>query len=328
MKVGILAEKLGLEFSGQQDLEVVGLCSCEKPKADHLGFAINRRALNQLHEAKLPLAILVPQKWIADDGPADICYLYSEQPYHHFVAAIPFFHPSDYPPPAVHPTAQIAPGCTLAEHVHVGAYSVIGADVVLGENVAIGSGCTIGPGVCIGANTRLDDNVVVYRACEIGADCRIYSGAIIGSEGFGLLFDAEGRSEQIPHVGKVIIGDCVRVGACSTIDRAVIDETILGSGVKLDNQVHIGHNAVIGQNTVIAGGVLVAGHARIGQGCKIGGGACIGGVSLADNITVKAMTGVNGHFRQPNITLTSWIGCDLVERWNKSMAKLRRMAKE
>jgi UDP-3-O-[3-hydroxymyristoyl] glucosamine N-acyltransferase len=170
----------------------------------------------------------------------------------------------------------------------------LGRGVELGDGVRIEDYVVLGDGVKIGAGTRLYPHVTVYAGTEIGARCIVHSGARLGSDGFGYVFQ-NGRHVKIPHVGRCIIGDEVEIGANTTIDRGSIDDTVVGAGTKIDNLVHVGHNvrigracllmaevgiagsAHIGDGVILAGQVGVSGHVNIGSGARIGGQACVMG---------------------------------------------------
>lgn len=149
-------------------------------------------------------------------------------------------------------SAAIDPTAKLGNNVAVGANAVIESGVELGDNVVIGPGCFVGKNTKIGAGTRLWANVSVYHEVEIGENCLVQSSTVIGSDGFGYAND-RGNWVKIPQLGRVIIGDRVEIGACTTIDRGALDDTIIGNGVIIDNQCQIAHNVVIGDNTAVAG---------------------------------------------------------------------------
>ena len=102
--------------------------------------------------------------------------------------------------------------------------------------------------------------MTVYHDCVIGERVIMHSGAVIGADGFGMAMD-EGRWLKIPQIGRVVIGDDVEIGASTTIDRGALDDTVIEEGVKLDNQIQIGHNCRIGAHTAIAGCAGIAGSA-------------------------------------------------------------------
>ena len=171
--------------------------------------------------------------------------------------------------------------------VSIGAQVSVGQGVSIGENVVIHPGCVIGDGVTLGADTVLYPNVTVYAGCQLGQRVIVHSGTVIGADGFGFAPDG-GRWLKIPQIGRVIIGDDVEIGANTSIDRGALDDTIIGNGCKLDNQIQIGHNCVIGEHSVIAGCVGIAGSTRLGKGCMLGGAAMIlGHLEIADGTIIS-----------------------------------------
>jgi len=161
--------------------------------------------------------------------------------------------------------------------IHVSA--VIGEGAVIGDNVVVGPYCLIGPGVSIGNGSVLEGHNRI-ECCEIGADCLIKSGAQIGGEGFGIDGDENGIV-NLPHIGRVILGDRVRVGSHSCIDRGFLGDTIIENDVKIDNLVQIAHNCHIGAGTMIAAHSGISGSCIVGEKVRMGGA-----VGLADHINV------------------------------------------
>lgn len=190
----------------------------------------------------------------------------------------------------------------------------IDAAAELAGDVAVGPGAVIGPGARIGAGTRIGANAVIGADAVLGADCRIHPGAVIchavrmgdrcvihpnaviGADGFGFTPDEQGRLVAIAQLGSVRLDDDVEVGAASTIDRGALGDTIIERGVKIDNQVQIGHNCRIGHDTVICGCTGIVGSSRIGAHCVLAGGVGVGGdgpVQIADHTVVSGMTHVS-----------------------------------
>ena len=171
------------------------------------------------------------------------------------------------------------------------AHSIIGDNCLLGKNIQIGSNVSIGDNVVIGDNTIIHANVSIENNVTIGIDCVLFSGSRIGTDGFGYAPDDDGSWSKIPQTGSVIIEDNVDIGANTTIDCGAIDNTVIKSGVKIDNLVHIAHNCIIGENTIIAAMAGFAGSAKIGKSCMIGGGARIGpNISIADKTVISPTT--------------------------------------
>ena len=186
--------------------------------------------------------------------------------------------------------------------VNIAQGSFIGRNVVIGENCSIGASCVIEDDVFIGANSFIDSNVTIKKNCQIGERCVISSGAIIGSEGFGNARDENNQWHAIEHLGNVIIGNDVSIGANTTIDRGTIDNTELHNGVKIDNLVHIAHNVIIGQDSAIAANTGIAGTTVIGKRCMIGGMVgIVGHLTITDDVIVNATSTVNRSIRKPGV---------------------------
>jgi UDP-3-O-[3-hydroxymyristoyl] glucosamine N-acyltransferase len=189
-------------------------------------------------------------------------------------------------------TAYISTSAIIKENCYIGNFAYIG------DNVKIGHNCKIYPNAYIGDNVTLGDNcivyphVTIYEDCIIGNNCILHAGCVIGSDGFG--FAPEGESyKKIPQLGNVILEDNVEIGANTTIDRAVMDSTIIRKGVKLDNLVQIAHNVEVGENTVMAAQVGIAGSTKVGRHCMFGGQVGLSGhIHIADNVILGAQCGV------------------------------------
>jgi UDP-3-O-[3-hydroxymyristoyl] glucosamine N-acyltransferase len=215
-------------------------------------------------------------------------------------------------------TALIPASCSIA------ALAVIGENVVFGENVVVGSGCVIENDVTIANNTCLEPHVIVKHHCEIGQNCHLFSGAVIGSDGFGYAQES-GAWLKIPQVGRVIIQANVDIGANTTIDRGALDDTIIEEGVKLDNLIQIGHNCVVGAHTVIAGCVGIAGSAKIGKYCKIGGAAMIlGHLEIADHVTISPGSMITRSLLTAD-TYTALMPFQTHKAWLNTAVKIRQL---
>lgn len=145
--------------------------------------------------------------------------------------------------------------------------SSISSTAIIGKNVTIKAGTVVGDNVVIGDNTIINSNVVIHSRTNIGEYCYIKSGAVIGEDGFGFEYDDAKVPIRIQHLGNVIIGDRVEIGANSIIARATIDSTIIGNDVKIDDLVMIAHNCKIGERTLITACVEISGSVNIGSDC-------------------------------------------------------------
>ena len=169
----------------------------------------------------------------------------------------------------------------------VGDYTKIYENVYVGDNTVIGHHCIIYPGV------------VIYPGMVIGNNVIIHANAVIGSDGFGNAPLPDGTWEKIEHIGNVVIGDNVEIGAGTTIDKSEMESTIIGNGVKIDNLCQIAHNVVIGDNTVMAAMTGIAGSAKIGRNCIIAGQVgIVGHITIPDNTTIAAQSGVISSFKE------------------------------
>ena len=193
----------------------------------------------------------------------------------------------------IHESVVIGNNSKLEKNNDIRAHSIIGDNCLLGKNIQIGSNVSIGDNVAIGSNTIIHANVTIENNVKIGINCVFFSGSRIGTDGFGYAPDDDGSWSKIPQTGTVIIKDNVDIGTNTTIDCGTMDNTIIESGVKIDNLVHIAHNCEIGENTIIAGMAGFAGSAKIGKNCMIGGGARIGpNISIADKTVISPTTGI------------------------------------
>ncbi|MGC1274006.1 MAG: UDP-3-O-(3-hydroxymyristoyl)glucosamine N-acyltransferase, partial [Planctomycetaceae bacterium] len=180
------------------------------------------------------------------------------------------------------PQAFVDPGATIGKDTNIHPGATIASDVVIGDRCEIQAGVRIGPGCRIGDDVQLDPNVVLYHEVLIGNRVTIQAGSVIGAIGFGYR-TREGRHERIPHYGTVRIEDDVDIGACSTIDRGVIGETVVGEGTKIDNNVVIAHNCRLGRHNLLVSQVGFAGSVTTGDYV-----VCAGQVGIADHVTIGA----------------------------------------
>lgn len=182
--------------------------------------------------------------------------------------------------PQIHATAVVDATADLGAGVQVGARAIVAEHVRIGAGTVLYPGVYVGPHAQIGERCVVFPNVTLYERVELGNDVRIHAGSVLGSDGFGYAprtrVGADGKTEiighqKIYHLGRVVVGDGVEIGALSCVDRGTIDDTRIGRGAKLDNQVHVGHNAEIGEGAIVCGGTCLAGNASIGNWAYVGG---------------------------------------------------------
>jgi UDP-3-O-[3-hydroxymyristoyl] glucosamine N-acyltransferase len=201
-------------------------------------------------------------------------------------------HPPRRPAPGVSPDAHVDPRARLGTGVSVAAGATIESGARVGAGTAVGAGAYVGRNVEIGENCRLHPLTAVLEGCRIGARCVLHAGAIVGSDGFGYVWDGTAH-RKIPQLGIVRVEEDVEIGANAAIDRATFGETVIGRGSKIDNLVQIGHNVVVGEHAILCGQTGVGGSSRIGRGAVLAGQVGIGDHSeVGDGATVTGQGGV------------------------------------
>jgi len=317
---GDLVKKLGGELVGDTNILINSVASLESANKNSVSFFNNSKYLSLLKNTKAALVILDRES----SGHYAGARIVADNPYLYFAKISRLLNPIKILKKEIHKSAIIHSTCKLGRDIY------IGPNVIIEENVSIANGVTIHGGVIIesdnviGDNSIIHPNVVLKTNTIIGKNCTIYAGAVIGSDGFGYAKDND-KWLAIPQIGKVVLGDNVDIGSNSTIDRGALDDTIISSGVKIDNLVQIGHNCIIGENTIIAGCVGIAGSAKIGKNCAIGGAAMIlGHLSITDNVTISPGSMITRSINKSG-TYTALMPFQDHEAWLKTAAKIRRL---
>lgn len=320
MRLDELVARLGGELIGDGSVLVRRVATLDQAGEGDLSFLANPKYLSKLKSSRAA-AVIVGRD--ARDALADRPRIVADDPYLHFARVAQLFSPPPALIPGVHALAAVLSPVPHSAVVEAGA--VVEEEVEIGADVSIGAASYIGRGVRIGAGTRIAPRVTIYAGCQIGAGCIVHAGAVIGSDGFGFARERDGAWVKIPQVGRVVIGDDVEIGANTTIDRGAIDDTVIGRGVKLDNQIQIGHNVRIGDYTAIAGCVGIAGSTHIGARCMIGGQAgIIGHLSIADDVVISAGTLVTKSIRRRGV-YTANLPVQGHADWVKNFAHLRHL---
>ena len=216
----------------------------------------------------------------------------------------------------------------FGKKVFVGAFSFIGHHTRGGDGTIIHEHVYIGDDCIIGKNCIFYPGVRIYPGMVIGDNVIIHSGAVIGADGFGNAPQPDGSWEKIEHLGNVIIGNDVEIGANTTIDRAQMESTVIGNGVKIDNLCMIAHNVTIGDHTAIAALTGIAGSTQVGKYCIFGGQVGIAGhLKIADHTTICAQGGVIGHIRKEGQVL---VGSPVIDakQYMKAYAIFKRAAQD
>jgi UDP-3-O-[3-hydroxymyristoyl] glucosamine N-acyltransferase len=292
--LGDLARASGARLQGDPQTKLMGLSSLANALPDEISFA---RSAQRREEALASRAgaLLVGE----DFGDLDRPGLVADDVDAALALVGEFLVARALPPPApgVDDTAVVGQGVTIGEGASVGPLAVLEVGVSLGPRARIGAGCFIGRGAAIGPETILHPNVTVGWGCTLGARCIVHSGAVIGADGFGYGKNDDGSYRKIPQLGNVVIADDVEIGACTCIDRATIDSTVIESGVKLDTLVHVAHNCRIGRDTAMAALVGIAGSTKVGARSVFGGQAgAIGHITIGEGVSAIAKTGITRSF--------------------------------
>lgn len=316
--LGQIADVIQAELRGDPGCEITGIATLQNAAEGDLSFLANRRYFPYLNSTRASAVILNQE----DAKGCPVNALVIADPYLAYVKAARFMYPEKAVAAAVSDSASISEDAVVAATACIGPNTVIAGGVNIGDGAYIGPGCVIGEGVSIGRDTRLVASVTLCDRVQIGQRVLMHPGVVIGADGFGIAND-HGKWLKIPQLGSVIIGDDVEIGANTTIDRGAIENTVIEEGVKIDNQVQIGHNVVIGAHTAIAGCVAIAGSVTIGQHCMIGGLSAISGhISIADRVTITGMSGVANTIKEPGVYSA---GLNIMENrtWRKNVVRFK-----
>lgn len=318
--LGELAERLGATLRGAADKQISGLATLQDAGPGQLTFLANpqyRKYLDQTRAGAVLLkaadaegyagdALVVPDPYLAYAG---LSHLFDRKP----VASA-----------GIHPSAVVADDAEIDPSASIGPCAVIESGARIGAHVTIGAHCVIGARSVVGEGGWLAPRVTLYHDVTIGKRVVIQSGAVIGGEGFGFA-NQKGVWQKIAQIGGVTIGDDVEIGANTTVDRGALADTLIGNGVKLDNQIMIAHNVQIGDHTAMAGCVGISGSTKIGRHCMIAGGVgMVGHIEVCDNVFVTGMTMVTRSITEPG-SYSSGTAMQPAAEWRKSAARIRQL---
>lgn len=290
MRLKEIAALVGGHLTGDPEKEAIRCSSLGNAGTDSIVFIEDRKFVEQLGKQR-PAVAIVPAILLLEG----MNTIGVKHPAAAFAKVMDALHPVKEPPAGIHPSAFVHADAKLGNGCHIGSFACIGAGARLGDNVTVHSSVSIGENVEVGDLGVIHPNVTIYPGTIIGKRAIIHGGAVIGADGFKFLVGERGRRIKVNHIGRVRIGDDVEIGANACIDRAMLDETVIGDGVKLDNLVQIGHNCVIGEHTVVAAGCGIAGSVIIGKNVTIGGLVGVADhITIADNTFIAGKTGVTG----------------------------------
>ena len=275
-KLGQLAQiaQADIADGGDPEQVVEDVAPIAAAGPSEISFLDNPRYLSALENSQAGVCILAPRH--AQRAPKGMNLLLTSTPYSAYARIAQAFYPAVEVAGGIHETAVVDPSARIGEGTRLDAHVVIGPRAQVGARCHVAAQVVIGEGVVVGDDTRIEPGASLSH-CLVGARCLVHAGARIGNRGFGFSLNADGY-EDVPQVGRVIIGDDAEIGANSTIDRGSGPDTVIGAGAKIDNLVQIGHNVQIGRGCILVAQSGVAGS-----------------TTLQDQVMLAAQAGVAGH---------------------------------
>jgi len=314
---------LDVSLQGDPNCLITGVATIQDAEAGHVSFLTNSLYRKYLATTRASAVILSGK----DAEHCGVNAIISPNPYYTYAKIAGYFEQADARKPGIHPSAVLGENVKIDPTARIAANCVIGNDVSIAAHAEIGAGSILGDHVSVGESAKLDAHVTIYHHVTIGKRTCIASGVVIGSDGFGFA-NQKGVWHKVPQLGSVEIGDDVDIGANTSIDRGAIENTIIRNGVKLDNQIQIGHNVVIGENTIIAGCAGIAGSTVIGKNCMIGGRTnIIGHITICDNAMITATTGVEKSITEPGMYSSGVVGAVPTLEFKKNNVRFHQLGK-
>ncbi len=319
-RLGEIAQRFGCTLYGDPDYPIEGVHTLEDAGPGQISFLANRKYRHLLDQTRAGAVVLHPQQKPHRPGN----WLTHDNPYATFARIAALFEQAHPLPVGIHPTAVVDPSASIHPEAAIGPYAVIGPEVHIGPGCVIHAHCVIQHHCRLEAQCTLHPHVTLYPRCRLGRSVVIHASTVIGSDGFGYAPD-QGCWVKIPQLGGVDIGDDCEIGAGTTIDRGALDDTRIGEGSKLDNQIQIAHNVQVGRHTVMAGCSAISGSSSVGDHCQIGGGAGLAGhLRVNDHVTITGMTLVSHDIREAGV-YSSGVTQQEARQWRRNLARLHHL---
>ena len=315
-----LAEKTGAGLSGSGDVIIDKVADITGGEQGSIVFVSNAKYTGHLKTTAASAVIITDKMLQVCDKPA----LVTDNPRAVFAKIALLLNPLPVVEPWISPHAVIADDAEVDSSARIEACVVIQSGASVGPGTWISPGCVLEKNARIGANTRLFANVTIGEGCTIGDNNILHSGAVIGADGFGYVWDQDSYI-KVPQLGSVHIGNDVEIGANTTIDRGAIGNTIVEDGVKIDNLVQLGHNVHIGEHTTMSGQCGVAGSAKIGKKCILGGDVAISdNIEIADNVILTGRSSVPNSIKEPGM-YSSGIPAVEARIWRRILGRIKQL---
>jgi UDP-3-O-[3-hydroxymyristoyl] glucosamine N-acyltransferase len=289
-----LAARVGGRVEGDGGARIEGVAPLEDAGAADLSFLANPKYRRAFETTRAGAVVVGPGEAAAPGRNL----LRAPDPYLAFAKVSTLFHPPPAAVPGVAPTAFVHPTARVDPSAEVMPFAYVGAGAAVGARSVLFPGVYLGPGAAVGSDCVLHANAAVREACRLGDRVVLQPGCVVGSDGFGYAFDAEGegagpRHYKVPQAGRALVEDDVELGANVCIDRGTLGDTLVGRGAKVDNLVQIAHNVAVGPLSILVAQVGVAGSTKLGSGVVVGGQAgIIGHLHIGDGVKLGAKSGV------------------------------------
>lgn len=316
-KTEINAEQL------RQELDGVGSLTTANRK--QLSFLAGARYASSLASSQAGVVLVTAE--YGEQVPSSAVALVVASPYLAYASASQLFG-RELRSNEIHPSAVIADSATIDDNVSVGPFCVIGDHVHIGERSSLAAHVVVEANTTVGTDCIIKSHVVIGHDCIIGNHVRLHAGVSVGSEGFGFAPTTDPSTtgwERIAQLGRVMIGDYVRIGSQTCIDRGAIDDTVIGNHVIIDNLVQVAHNVHIGDGSAIAAQTAIAGSTRIGKRCIIGGAVGITGhIEITDDVTLSGMTMVTKSIKTAG-SYSSGTAAMPTANWRRAAVRFRQL---
>ncbi|NRA62023.1 MAG: UDP-3-O-(3-hydroxymyristoyl)glucosamine N-acyltransferase [Psychrobium sp.] len=315
-----LATMLDGQVIGDAQMCIGSIAALDSAQSGQMAFLANAKYRKQLNDSKASGVLLRQSDVEGFTGNAVVV----DDPYLAYAKLAQLLDTTPRPASCIHVRSVIDASANIGKNVSIGANTVIESDVTIGDNCSIAPNCFIGQNTVIGDNCTIWANVSIYHRVIIGSNCIIQASAVIGSDGFGFA-PSNGQWVKIPQVGGVNIGNGCEIGACTTIDRGALGDTVIGEGCIIDNLVQIAHNVELGNYCAIAANTAIAGSTSIGNHCIIGGACGISGhLIICDGVTITGMSMVIKNIELPGV-YSSGMPTQTNREWRKNGARYRQL---
>jgi UDP-3-O-[3-hydroxymyristoyl] glucosamine N-acyltransferase len=318
MRLDEIATRVGGVVHGDGSIRIRGVATLERAGPEELSFLTNPRYREAAASSRAG-AILAR----AGSGLEGRTWLEAPEPQLALARILDVFHPPPAWIPGVSERASVAPSARLGSDVTVGPFAVIEEGVEIGDRAVVAAGAYVGAACRVGADTVILPRAVLYPGTVVGSRCVIHAGVVLGADGFGFATSG-GRHHKVPQVGCVVVEDDVEIGANAAVDRAMLGETVIGEGTKIDDLVMIAHGVRVGRGCLIAAQCGVAGSTRLGDHVTLAGQVgVIGHIEIASGTVVASKAAIYADVEKGG--LIGGIPATDHVRWKRSQALVARL---